>query len=479
MPAFASEKEFRVAELFAGVGGFRLGLEGFSGRIAGKQVDLPGSGWQVVWANQWEPPGGLRKQFAFDCYRERFDPEETHAVNEDLALVLNDVIARTRSIPKHELLVGGFPCQDYSVAKPLSQAAGIQGKKGVLWWEIYRLLEHNKPRYVLLENVDRLLKSPASQRGRDFAVILSCFARLGYFVEWRVINAAEYGEPQRRRRVFIFAKRMRKGARDWDPIERLVSGDLEKGGVLARALPVKERESFESDHSTFRASFIELHSDPYEVSRHFGTEAKGASPFENAGVMCNGRVWTHRLTPIDVPKKPLGHIVRRTKRVSDNYYVSAEQEERWKYLKGPKSEDRVDKKTGFAYRYSEGGMVFPDSLTEPSRTILTGEGGSSPSRFKHVVWNGVGLRRLVPEELEELNGFPRGWTDTGMTDVQRAFCMGNALVVGIVRRIGEAIREEATGVSRTRTSPTTLKRRRKPIDEGQRREEHDPGALAS
>ena len=124
-------------------------------------------------------------------------------------LFVNDDIAKvhTDDIPDHDLLVGGFPCQDYSVAKTLDKAAGLQGKKGVLWWEIYRILKDKKPSHVLLENVDRLIKSPVRQRGRDFAVMLSCFSDLGYAVEWRVINAAEYGFPQRRRRIFIFAHR--------------------------------------------------------------------------------------------------------------------------------------------------------------------------------------------------------------------------------------------------------------------------------
>jgi DNA (cytosine-5)-methyltransferase 1 len=339
--------------------------------------------------------------------------------------------------------VGGFPCQDYSVAKPLSQAEGIRGKKGVLWWEIHRLLEIKKPKYVLLENVDRLLKSPVKQRGRDFAVILACFARLGYGVEWRVVNAADYGFPQRRRRVFIYAEKVRRGI-DWDPAERLV-----ETGVLARALPVVEREAFESDQATVVVDYVELPHDVYEVSSPLGMECR-TSPFREAGVMLHGHVWTKRLTPDYRGKKQtLGDIVRKTKKVEASFLVDGtETLEKWAYLKGAKREPRVDKQTGFEYFYSEGAMVFPDALDRPSRTILTGEGGTSPSRFKHVVQpreNGP-LRRLVPEELEELNGFPRGWTNTGMSDMKRAFCMGNALVVGIVERIGEEIAVE-TGTS--------------------------------
>ena len=106
--------------------------------------------------------------------------------------------AKKFAIPAEvDLVVGGFPCQDYSVAKTLSSSLGLEGKKGVLWWQIMRLIKSQRPKMVFLENVDRLLKSPASQRGRDFAIMLASLSDAGYFVEWRVVNAAEYGFPQR------------------------------------------------------------------------------------------------------------------------------------------------------------------------------------------------------------------------------------------------------------------------------------------
>ncbi|MEK6809392.1 MAG: DNA (cytosine-5-)-methyltransferase, partial [Nanoarchaeota archaeon] len=176
-------EKIKVVELFAGVGGFRIGLGNASKK------------YEVVWSNQWEP--ATKTQDASDVYVKRFG-EENHS-NVDIVKV------NIKDIPKHNLLVGGFPCQDYSVAKSLSQSKGITGKKGVLWWEIHRILKDSKsnPEFVLLENVDRLLSSPASQRGRDFAIMLASLSDLGYIVEWRIINAADYGMPQRRRRVFI------------------------------------------------------------------------------------------------------------------------------------------------------------------------------------------------------------------------------------------------------------------------------------
>ena len=126
--------EVRVAELFAGVGGFRLGLEGYHdpGRPEWKQ---PTAGpYRTVWANQWEPPGTAARQFAWRCYEERFG--EGSCVNENIAVALDEYEAGEREIPDVDMVVGGFPCQDYSIARPLSQSRGIEGKKGVLWWSI-------------------------------------------------------------------------------------------------------------------------------------------------------------------------------------------------------------------------------------------------------------------------------------------------------------------------------------------------------
>ena len=177
-------KPIKVVELFAGVGGFRLGLEK--------------NNFEVVWSNQWEP--STKRQHASMVYEARFG-KENHS-NEDINVV---VTRDVEEVPDHDLLVGGFPCQDYSVATTLKNSKGLRGKKGVLWWAIHKILEakENPLKYLFLENVDRLLKSPSAQRGRDFAVMLQSLNELGYAVEWRVINAAEYGMPQRRRRVFF------------------------------------------------------------------------------------------------------------------------------------------------------------------------------------------------------------------------------------------------------------------------------------
>lgn len=444
-----SNQELRVIELFAGVGGFRLALEGHPSASLRKR--WPNHGYAVLWANQWEPPGTESRQFAYRCYARRFPAPNGVGLppeNQDLNIVNAGIARGEYNLPDYDLLVGGFPCQDYSVAKPLPQATGIAGKKGVLWWQIFQRISDDKPHYVLLENVDRLLKSPADRRGRDFAVILACLAHLGYLVEWRVVNAADYGLPQRRRRVFVFAERVDAG-NEVHPEERLL-----KSGVLASALPIAERRQVELDPGSFRPDHFVLHHDPeavdhphfpYLVSEDYGSSGLTRG-FLAAGVMYRGEGIHARVTADCGTAKAasLGTIVRRTKRIVPSYYIDPDSRDRWEYLKGAKKEHRTHRSSGFEYFYSEGAMVFPDSLERASRTILTGEGGSSPSRFKHVIEDSTGrLRRLTPDELERLNGFPRGWTDVGMSPVQRAFCMGNALVVGVVQRIGIALSDHA------------------------------------
>lgn len=416
-----------VVELFAGVGGFRLGLEGAPG------IDAYGSRWQVTWSNQWEP--STKSQPASQCYEHRFGP--AGHVCEDIEVVLDaeEHGSAATPIPRSvDLLVGGFPCQDYSVAKPLSRAAGIEGKRGVLWWQIVRLIELRSPRYVLLENVDRLLKSPSSSRGRDFAIMLSTFSMLGYAVQWRVVNAADYGYPQRRRRVFILAERMGSCLRDFreEPTTVMV-----KSGVLARALPVQPIPADAINYS--------LGDDPYEVTSLW--PGAKVSPWATAGVMVEGEACTTVVDAVEDERDAatLGSVLIRDSEVPDSFFIPEERIPDWAYLKGSKREPRTDKRTGHRYFYTEGAVAFPEPLDRPSRTILTGEGGTSPSRFKHVVRGDSGrLRRLVPVELERLNGFPPGWTaevaeGVPMPDGRRAFMMGNALVVGIVNRIGEAL----------------------------------------
>lgn len=401
--------KIKVVELFAGVGGFRLGLNS--------------KHYEIAWSNQWEP--STKMQHASLVYEARFGKEK-HS-NEDI----NEIVMRNvEEIPDHNLLVGGFPCQDYSVATTLHNSKGLVGRKGVLWWAIHKILESkkNKPKYLLLENVDRLLKSPAKQRGRDFAVMLQSLNKLGYAVEWRVINAAEYGMPQRRRRVFfigyhkstdIYKRIQNSNGTDW----------MQERGTIARAFPVGKMSSVRK--------FL-LNGDLVEITNNFNKNGK-LSPFQNTGLLIDGKVFTSKTKPNYNGKKVVLGDVLENGSVTSEFFIEEKDKDKWEYLKGAKTIERKSS-DGFAYKYSEGGMIYPDALDNASRTIITGEGGKSPSRFKHVVSSDRGLRRLVPIELERLNMFPDDHTKLeGITDAKRAFFMGNALVVGVIEKIGDEL----------------------------------------
>jgi len=408
----------KTIELFAGVGGFRIGLENSKNNS---------KNFNIIWSNQWEP--STKSQHASQIYEKQFGA--CNHSNEDISKV------KTSDIPDHDMLVGGFPCQDYSVASTLKNSHGINGKKGVLWWEIYRILQEKKekaPKYLLLENVDRLLKSPASQRGRDFAIILSSLNNLGYAVEWRVINAADYGMPQRRRRIFIFASK--KDTVFYDILKNNSTEDiLNEYGIFAKAFPVK---NINKNNIISK----KLSDDLVEITNNFNIETPKKNTFLEAGYMIHGAYFTSKIE-VNYNGKyiTLGDILQDENEIPKEFYINDEELKKWKYQKGAKSIERINKTTGHKYIYSEGSMGFPDCLNKPARTIITGEGGASASRFKHVIQVNGKHRRLTPVELERLNMFPDNHTE-GVTDTKRAFLMGNALVVGIVEKLGNIILEE-------------------------------------
>jgi len=408
----------KVIELFAGVGGFRLGLDAVKD-ADGRPV------YHTVWNNQWEP--GSAKQHASDIYVRHFGAEG-HC-NEDLERV---VALDFQSIPDHDMLVGGFPCQDYSVANTLNRAHGLIGQKGVLWWSIHAILERkaDPPKYLLLENVDRLLKSPAKQRGRDFAVMMASLANLGYAVEWRVINAADYGMPQRRRRVFLMGYH-----RSTEMYRRLTLLDtpfdhITADGPIATAFPCHFELRDWPQEFTLEGSLA-------DITNQFNQQG-GASPFENTGLMMDRKVFSLKTKAEYLgPKTVLGDVLQPLEEVPKEFLITKKELEKWAYQKGGKSYERTSA-NGHVYRYAEGGMTFPDRHDLPSRTIVTSEGGKSPSRMTHVVQQDGKFRRLTPLELERLNMFPDNYTE-GPTANKRAFLMGNALVVGVVERLGAAL----------------------------------------
>mgnify|MGYP000012307171 CR=1 FL=1 len=404
----------KVIELFAGVGGFRVGLNHIK-KIDKNGKAIENGNFEFVWANQWEP--STKTQHAFDCYNLRFDCSSSENSNSNISLV------NKKDIPDHTLLCGGFPCQDYSVAHSLSKEKGIEGKKGVLWWQIRDILIAKKTPFVFLENVDRLIKSPAKQRGRDFGIMLKCFDELGYAVEWRVINAADYGFPQRRRRTYIFA--YKKSTNFYKKISKNNPNDVFlTNGIFAKAFKVKNNQLNIKDSSLREIEDLVDFSNKYKFE------------FESSGFMINGVVYTTKTEPVTIKPVTLKKIVVND--ADEHFYLNEQEKAKFDYLRSSKKIERTAP-DGSKYMYSEGAMSPIDELSLPGRTMLTSEG--SINRSTHIIKDPKTsrVRKLTPIECERLNQFPDNWTDSGMPEKRRYFMMGNALVCGIIETLGVEI----------------------------------------
>lgn len=400
-------------ELFAGVGGFRVGLEKASSRF------------KTLWSNQFEP--SRKSQDAFEVYNYHFPDSENW--NEDITTISDECFSALNG--QVDLIVGGFPCQDYSVARTKKDERGIEGKKGVLFWEIIRATKLSNPKYLLLENVDRLLKAPSKQRGRDFAIMLRAFADLGYGVDWRVINPADYGWCQRRKRVFLFVYR-----KDTDYFKQQQA--LEDFGVGTSGIFEETHETKDEVVKDRELSFM-LPEDIVEVSDSFSTQ------FWNSGSMIEGKVVTKELEPnYEGSRKVLGDILENSSDLPKSLYLSEDKVNKFRYLRGAKRFERTNSE-GFTYTYSEGAMSLVDSADLPSRTLLTSEGVIS--RTTHLIEDGKGYRLLTALETERLQGFPDNWTQVKLSngkeavvsDTRRKFFMGNTLVVEVVEILGKYI----------------------------------------
>lgn len=410
--------ELTVVELFAGVGGFRVGLNQINDFDQKTGRAIENKNWNFVWANQFEP--SMKTQHAFECYIKRFG-KENHS-NEDINKVDKN------SIPNHTILMGGFPCQDYSVARSLNNEKGIEGKKGVLFWDIRDILIEKKSPFVLLENVDRLLKSPSTKRGRDFAIMLKTFDELGYNVQWRVINASDYNMPQKRKRVFIFGyKKELNYSKKFDSI----SSEILEKNIF--------NEVFQCKYKNIEIKFLNKYKDILDISNNYNQ-----NKFLETGIMINGEIINADVLPMeDKEIYSLEKILEKSKEYNNgnlkNYIIKEDKLEKWKYLKGAKKIERKSK-SGHSYIYSEGTMNFPEDLTKSARTILTSEG--TTNRSSHIIYDKTvnKYRTLTEIECELIQMFPPNWTNT-MPKRNRYFMMGNALVTGIISKIEPNLRE--------------------------------------
>ena len=441
-------KKIKVVELFSGVGGFRLGLEGWKGLSSSSNYkNKLNSNYHVIWSNQFEP-STKNIQHANIIYKKRW-PNSNHSEEDIEKVIQNDF----KSIPDHDLLVAGFPCQDYSVAGQVNKSKGLYGKKGVLWWSIYTILKRKlkKPHYIILENVPRILSTPKGKGGRDFYTILSCLSSLGYIVEWRVINASDYGFPQKRRRIYLMG--------------------YHKNSIIYSKLIKKKPKDIIMENGILSKSFSHIKNSPMnyfaidKINKINSVYDFKETPFKNSGVLIDGIVYTMVTKSIknsngmkikDILQKSTeidkSHLIDFSKKLSKEIIKKMRSGkvlkiknhgDYWKYQKGKKNEIKINKTNGYEYNYDEGKMNLFEDLNSPSRTLVTKEITKSPNRLTHLIKQGEVIRNFTPIEIERLNMFPDNHTkDVLITDFKRSFLMGNALVVGIIEKIGIKLAKE-------------------------------------
>jgi DNA (cytosine-5)-methyltransferase 1 len=163
---FSNDQTLKTIDLFAGIGGIRLGFEDH--------------GCETVFASEWD-------KSAQDMYEANFGMRPFGDINDILP----------GDIPGHDILLAGFPCQPFSIA---GKGLGFFDTRGTLFFNIEAILEAKKPRAFLLENVKRLTTHDG---GNTFRVILETLQRLGYHVHYKVLNSMQYGVPQKRERIYI------------------------------------------------------------------------------------------------------------------------------------------------------------------------------------------------------------------------------------------------------------------------------------
>ena len=334
--------------------------------------------FSCVYANEWD-------KYAASIYRRHYGSIDTR----DITTV--DV----SDIPTHDLLTGGFPCQDYSIA---GKGAGLDGSRGTLFFEIARILKHHQPRHFLLENVKGLL---SNQDRRTFPYIISVLSDLGYRVESMVLNSKHFGVPQNRERVFIVGHLRGECRGQVFPIRETNGKALEfiAGGGIEQW--VNGDGNLSRQHSQGQRVYS-----PDGVSSTLSSEGGGWGAKTGLYAVQNG--------------------VLKSKAVVNcldaNYYKGLDNHQA-----------RTGVVTGlYAMRGREDGQQL--ELRGNETNALT-------SVQKDNLWmEGTRIRRLTPTECERLQAFPDGWTD-GISDTQRYKCLGNAVTTSVITAIGEGLLE--------------------------------------
>lgn len=386
---FIMEKnELKYFSLFSGIGGFELGIlqayvetaEKARGSKGYSQLESSGSSRGRT--SQHDHRNGSRQKpltcvgyseidkHAIEIYQKRFPEHKNYG---DITKI------KPNKLPDFDLLVGGFPCQAFSIA---GKRKGFEDTRGTLFFDIARILRSKKPKLVLLENVKGLL---SHDNGNTFKTIISTLAKLGYDIQWQVLNSKNFGVPQNRERVFIV-------------------GHL-RGTPRPEVFPLREDGSEDIILPTITTR-VTAHSNGAYVGKRSPRQIIGGS--QGDCVYDPSGISTTIASQAGGLGAKTGLYAVKIKEATRKGYSEAE--------------------TGDSINLS-----VPNSKTRRGR-VGKGVAQTIDTGMQQYTLQGVKIRRLTPTECERLQGFPDGWTE-GASDAQRYKCLGNAVTVNVITEI--------------------------------------------
>ena len=375
----------KFIDLFAGIGGFRYGLQKVEIESESSSDHESGASqhgqraFHCVWSNEWD-------KYANQIYTKHFgecDSRDIRTVN-------------TKDIPDHDLLCAGFPCQSFSIA---GKRLGFEDTRGTMFFEIARIIRDKRPRYFLLENVKGLL---SHDEGKTFQTILGVLSDLGYEYQWQVLNSKNFGVPQNRERVFIVGHLRETSRPEVFPIGESYS--------ISHQTKYAEQAGRSRISSTIDARYGSLRN-AGETYLHYIGGIRGKRDMWLKDDKQNSRNFSQgqRVYSSDGIASTIAGNAGGLGGKTGLYAIPV------------LTPDRMEKR--------QNGRRFKND-GDPAFTLT--------SQDKHGVYDGLNIRRLTPVECERLQGFPDNWTE-GISDTQRYKCLGNAVTTLVITEIGRKL----------------------------------------
>ena len=375
----------KFIDLFAGIGGFRYGLQKVEIESESSSDHESGASqhgqraFHCVWSNEWD-------KYASQIYKKHYGECDTRDIR----------TVDTKDIPDHDLLCAGFPCQSFSIA---GKRLGFEDTRGTMFFEIARIIRDKRPRYFLLENVKGLL---SHDEGKTFQTILGVLSDLGYEYQWQVLNSKNFGVPQNRERVFIVGHLRETSRPEVFPIGESYS--------ISHQTKYAEQAGRSRISSTIDARYGSLRN-AGETYLHYIGGIRGKRDMWLKDDKQNSRNFSQgqRVYSSDGIASTIAGNAGGLGGKTGLYAIPV------------LTPDRMEKR--------QNGRRFKND-GDPAFTLT--------SQDKHGVYDGLNIRRLTPVECERLQGFPDNWTE-GISDTQRYKCLGNAVTTLVITEIGRKL----------------------------------------